>query len=63
MDFLLLDYLVHSAEPDLRTSIKERGITSLAEAVDLTNQWLAAHPPSKNKSSGFQLGPIVNCKL
>jgi len=42
-DFMLLDQLMSSISPDLRVFVKEHNVSSLADAVSLSDNWSSAH--------------------
>ena len=52
-DFMVLDQFLASLLPDLRTFIKERGVYTLGEAVQLADNWTSArnlYPKSSHSS-------------
>ncbi|XP_047469564.1 uncharacterized protein LOC125025584 [Penaeus chinensis] len=42
-DFMLLDQLMSSISPDLRVYVKEHNVSSLSDAVSLSDNWASAH--------------------
>ncbi|XP_069972138.1 uncharacterized protein [Penaeus vannamei] len=59
-DFMLLDQLMSSISPDLRVFVKEHNVSSLADAVSLSDNWSSAHSAYPKENSKFMTAGTVN---
>ncbi|XP_037804877.1 uncharacterized protein LOC119599206 [Penaeus monodon] len=55
-DFMLLDQLMSSISPDLRVYVKEHNVSSLSDAVSLSDNWASAHSAYPKSYQSFDQG-------